>query len=255
MAHSQNVGNDEGMESFGLGGGFGFTGVGMERLGATEYTLVTMLVDVTGSTEGFAADLRTALVTAVEACKKSPRSDNLLVRVVTFSTSVGPANELHGFKPLSEITVDDYPQFRPGGSTPLYDAAHLAVKAMVDYGKTLTEQDFLVNGIFFHITDGEEYPAGCSTATPAMVKKLMQQATSGEELESLVSILIGINASQCLAALQTFQKAAGFTQFIDCGEATKGTLAKLADFVSQSVSSQSQSLGTGGPSQNIAATI
>ena len=45
------------------------------------------------------------------------------------------------------------------------------------------------------------------------------------------------------------------SQYIDAGAATKGKLAKLADFVSQSVSSQSQALGTGGPSQNISATI
>ena len=42
---------------------------------------------------------------------------------------------------------------------------------------------------------------------------------------------------------------------IDVGDATPRKLAKLAAFVSQSISSQSQALGTGGPSQNIAATI
>jgi hypothetical protein len=36
---------------------------------------------------------------------------------------------------------------------------------------------------------------------------------------------------------------------------TEGKLAKLAGYISQSVSSTSQALGTGGPSQNIAATI
>ena len=45
------------------------------------------------------------------------------------------------------------------------------------------------------------------------------------------------------------------TKFIDAGAANERSLAKLADFVSQSISSQSQSLGTGGPSQNISAVI
>ena len=42
---------------------------------------------------------------------------------------------------------------------------------------------------------------------------------------------------------------------IDAGDATPAKLAKLAVFISTSISSQSQHLGTGGPSQQIAATI
>ena len=42
---------------------------------------------------------------------------------------------------------------------------------------------------------------------------------------------------------------------IDMEQLTSEARENLAEFVSQSVSSQSQSLGTGGPSQNISATI
>ena len=54
--------------------------------------------------------------------------------------------------------------------------------------------------------------------------------------------------------LDGFATEAGM-KYLSAGDATNGKLAKLAEFVSQSVSSQSQSLGTGGPSQTIAATI
>ena len=77
----------------------------------------------------------------------------------------------------------------------------------------------------------------------------------GEDIESLITILIGINAADCTQELDDFRQQAEIDQYIDAGKATKGKLAKLADFVSQSVSSQSQALGTGGPSQNISATI
>jgi hypothetical protein len=55
--------------------------------------------------------------------------------------------------------------------------------------------------------------------------------------------------------MMTGRSEVGITQFIDAGDATKGKLAKLAAFVSQSISSTSQALGTGGPSQAIAATV
>lgn len=245
--------NDDGMELYQLGGNFTFQGARIERLGATEYTLVTIAVDVTGSTYDFANDLRESLITAVEACKKSARSDNLLLRVITFSTEYEKGvNELHGFKLLYEIDPSDYPQFKPDGLTPLYDAVYSSVGALVDYGETLMENDFFSNGIVFIITDGAN---NASTATPRMIREAIESVRQEEKLESLVSVLIGINVGIYQRELEEFQKEAGLDQFIDAGEATKGKLAKLADFVSQSVSSQSQALGTGGPSQNISATI
>jgi len=234
------------------GSNFTFQGTRVGDLGATEYTLCAVVIDVTGSTAAFAGELRNMLLTVVDACKKSPRSDNLLLRVVTFSSYVG-INELHGFKPLADIDpAADYPPFHPDGLTPLCDAAFSAVGAMIDYGAELMKNDFLANGIAFIVTDGEE---NSSSTTPAMVKSLIVNARQEEKLESLLSILIGVNAASCRSALERFQREAGIDQYVDAGAATPGNLAKLAAFVSQSVSSQSQALGTGGPSQNIAATI
>ncbi|MCK4553426.1 hypothetical protein KAU19_00490 [Candidatus Parcubacteria bacterium] len=247
---------DDTMETGNIGGmqAFKFSNTRIEHLGATEYTLVTIAVDETGSVYGFENDLRNSLITAVEACKKSPRSDNLLLRVIKFSTMFpNGVEELHGFKPLAEINPqNDYPQFNPGGMTPLNDACYSAIGAMNVYGKKLIDDDFGVNAIAFIITDGGE---NASTATMAMVKEESNKAITGEIVESIVSVLIGINAAEYKQELIEFKDEAGLTQFIDAGKATKGKLAKLADFVSQSVSSQSQSLGTGGPSQNISATI
>lgn len=242
------------METHRIGGNFTFSGARISNLGATEYTLSTIMVDTTGSIMGHEGALLDMLVAAVQACQKSPRSDNLLLRVCTFSSSYpNGVNEVHGFKPLADINLADYPPFRVYGSTPLCDACYSAIGATNAYGKQLVDQDFLVNAISFVITDGEE---NASTATPAMVKAEAAKSVSGEVLELHVSVLIGIVTSGSSApALQRFQQEAGITQFIDAGDVTKGKLAKLAAFVSQSVSSQSQSLGTGGPSQNIAAVI
>lgn len=250
------------METGTIGGmqSFQFSSTRIEHLGATEYTLATIAVDETGSVAGFADELRNSLAIAVESCKKSPRSDNLLVRVIKFSTAFpNGVEEIHGFKPLSEIDPNkDYPALRPAGQTPLYDAVFSAVGATVAYGEKLMVNDFLANGIVFIITDGDEYPRppnNPSTATPEMIKDEVGKTVTGEKLESLTTILIGINTAQCSSILAEFKEKAGISQYIDAGEASKGKLAKLAAFVSQSTSSQSQAIGTGGPSQNIPAKI
>lgn len=237
------------------GSNFTFQGARLTRLGATEYTLVTIAVDVTGSTSGFAKELRDMLIAAVESCKKSPRSDNLLVRAILFSTSFGRngVSELHGFKLLSDIDPQvDYQAFSPQGNTPLFDAVYSAVGAMVEYGGELTKNDYLANGIVFVVTDGDD---NRSLATPGMIRTKIKQAAQGEKLESLVTVLVGINAMLYQRELDAFCQDAGLTHYIDMGEVTPGKLAKLGGFISRSVSSQSQAIGTGGPSKNIAATI
>lgn len=247
--------DDDTMVTSSIGGmqRFQFSGKRTEHLGATEYTLATVAVDVTGSVQPFAAELRKALITATDACRKSPRANNLLSRVVLFSTSLGNSGieEIHGFKPLGEIDPAMYPQFSPAGMTNLYDAAFSAIGATNAYAKTLMDQDFLANGIVFVITDGDD---NASSATVKMIAEEMARGANSEHIESLIGVLVGINCSTFRHKLEQLAKDAGM-QFLDAGDATPQRLAKLASFVSQSVSSQSQSLGTGGPSQNIAATI
>ena|SRR3989344_1024847 len=236
-----------------IGSGFSFKGARIDHLGATEYTLVTIAVDETGSVVAFKDELRKMLVMAVEACKKSPRSDNILIRVIKFSSKYAKGvDEIHGFKPLSEIDTAAYPAFNPGGMTPLCDAAFSIIGAMNVYGKQLLDQEFGANGIGFLITDGDN---NNSTATEAMVKAEAKKSVSGETLESLITVLIGINVAEFKKTLEDFQRNTGITQFIDAGDASPRKLAKIADFVSSSVSSTSLALGTGGPSQNISPTI
>ncbi len=239
--------------SFGGSSNFKFSGVRTEHLTASEYTLVNIGVDVTGSTGGFSQELRNCLIAAVQSCKKSPRSDNLLLRVYLFSSIyAGGIHEIHGFKPLAEIDPNDYPQLDSNGMTPLYDAAYSAVGSINSYAKALYDDEFMSNAISFIITDGADND---SAMGPMAVRKEVESALTAEFLESHIIVLIGINVAQYRAQLEHFQKEAKLDKFIDAGDATPSKLAKLAEFVSQSVSSQSQSLGTGGPSQAISATI
>ena len=247
--------DDDTMEEMYIGtSNFNFSGTRLEHLAASEYTLVTIGVDTTGSVGGFEKQLVTMLKMVVVACKKSPRAENLMIRVIKFSSRFNNGvEEIHGFKMLSDIDPDnDYPDIQVGGMTPLLDALFSGVGAMCKYGEHLIANRYTCNGILFVITDGAEND---STATESMVKQQLAESVKVEVLESLVSVLIGINAKDCLDTLTAFKDNIGLTQFVDAGDATEGRIAKLAAFISQSTSSTSQALGTKGPSQNITLTI
>ena len=246
---------DDSMQSLKIGGSFNFTGTRVERLGAvaSEFTIADISIDVSGSVLCFAKQLKEMLINSIDGCKKGPRPENVLLRVTLFSSKYpNGVNEIHGYKPLNEIDTNSYPDIQPEGETPLYDACYSVIGAQNAYAQKLKDQDFTSNGIAYIITDGGE---NASTATAQMVADEAKKSVSGEVLESMISILIGINASQYSSWLSKFQKDAGLTQYIDAGDATPGKLAKLGKFMSQSTSSQTQAKGTGGPSQNISATI
>lgn len=239
---------NENMQSHSIdGSNYGFSAVGVDDLGASEYTIVDLVIDVSSSVIDFRQEIEDCLKTIVKTCRHSPRADNLMLRVVTFNQNV---SEVHGYKPLNEINVDDYTGvIQPSGMTSLYDAAHNAIAALTQYGKDLVDQDFEANGIVFVITDGAD---NRSTQTANGVGKALGDAVRSEALESVRSVLVGVDGGYGVAQyLQGFQKDAGFDQYVGIGDATESSLAKLADFVSRSISAQSQALGTGGPSQSL----
>ena len=226
-------------------GQYGFSATRLNDLGATEYTLVTIVCDVSPSVSGFVKEMENALVEIVKACKYSPRADNLMIRLVIFSTGM---TEVHGFKLLEQCNPNDYKKIlRTNGGTALYDAAENAIAAITAYGKQLSDADFATNGIVFVLTDGED---NASTLTVRNVRDGLQGAVLNESLESLISILIGVNVqdAQIGAYLQDFKNEAGFTQYVEIDKADAKALARLADFVSRSISAQSKALGSGGSS-------
>jgi len=138
--------------------------------------------------------------------------------------------------------------------TALFDATENAIASTAAYGKQLIANDFNANGIVFVITDGDN---NNSKLTVKYVKEAFQYALKEETLESLVSILIGVNVQEALLSqkLSEFKDQAGFTQYLEIDNAKASTLAKLAEFVSKSISSQSQALGTGGASQQLPTSL
>jgi len=229
---------------------YGYSAADLGDLGATEYTLVTIVVDESGSTSGFKNEMEACIQEVIKSCKFSPRSDYLMVRLVTFRETM---REIHGFKQLIDCDLPDYDDcLSPGGTTLLFESAMNAINATADYGKDLDENDYDVNAIVFVITDGMDNESG--SITTASVGDALKKAMMDEHLESIMSILIGVGVgsySGVSTYLDDFKKDAGLSQYIEMKDANEKTLAKLADFISKSVSSQSSSLGTGDKSQTL----
>jgi len=234
--------NDPSLDAKNLTGShYGYSATTLENLGATEYTLATILVDVSGSVGGFKGELEKCIQSIIEACKSSPRANNLLVRLISFDDII---EEIHGFKMLDNCKPNDYTGILTiRGSTALFDASKNAILASNDYAKTLYDNDFSVNGIMFIITDGGD---NASTASAKDVGNAIKQCELDEKLESFITVLVGVGInkySTTSAYLSNFQKDAGLSQYEQIDKTDPDTFAKLAGFVSKSISLQSKSLG------------
>jgi len=245
---------NDNLEEHGLpSGSFGYSGARLDDLGATEYTLVDLVVDVSSSVSSFKSEMEKCLQQIIQACKMSPRADNLMLRLIVFADDL---HEIHGYKLLENCNLGDYDNLlKTGGCTALFDASENSIMAQTDYAKKLSDSDFQVNGIAFFLTDGEDNRSKC---TESDVGKAISEAMRTEALESLVTVLIGVGTkayATVSASLDRFKQGANLTQFVEVGSASAKTLAKLAEFVSKSISSQSQSLGTGGASTPVSLNI
>lgn len=242
------LGND--IETFKTPQNYTFSGVRAEDLGASEYTLVNIVVDISGSIANFVNELRDCVKTIYETCNdpKNPRRDNLLFRVVRFDNRV---EEHHGFQMLGVLNPNDYDNLVIArGSTALYDSAHTTIDAALVYAKDLSKQGVVVNAINFVLTDGCD---NASKYSPSEIANLVDKAKKNEYLESIINILIGVSCGDASVKtyLDRFHTEAKFDQFIDIGTADKKTLMKLAEFVSKSISSQSQALNSGSASKTL----
>jgi uncharacterized protein YegL len=230
-------------------GSYGYSAVGLDHLGASEYTLCTIIQDTSGSVGPFKDDMEKCLQEIIKACQLSPRADNLLLRLVNFDDDV---NEIHGYKLLSQCNLNDYNGcLKIGGMTALFDATENAIAATGDYAKNLSGNDFSVNAIIFIITDGCDNKSALGADA---VKKVLNKLVKSEHLESIVTILVGVGTKYDQSvglALSKFTTDVQLTQYIEIDDANAKTLSKLAAFVSKSISAQSNAIGTGSASPSI----
>jgi len=235
-----------GLNSFMIpGGNYGYTGADIGGLQSFENTIAVGLVDESGSTTGFKLELEKCVKEIVKSLRDSDTADKLLYAHYHFDTNF---REVHGFKELANISPDDYDGcWSGGGCTTLYDSEVRIIQFLDDYSEQMRQQRYLCNGLLYVLTDGCDYG---STLSESAVVNAFETLHKSEGLESFISILIGINDDDYVQRkLEDHANKCGFSQYVKAGNADRKTLSKIAGFIAKSISSQSQMLGTGGPSQ------
>lgn len=236
-------------------GNFSYSAAKLNTLAASEYTLVTIASDVSGSVAGFKKEMEIALKESAEMCIHSPRVDNLLLRHIQFADTV---EETMGFTLFATINTSRFDNcLNIAGYTALNDAMINAVEASGSYGEQLAGADFSANGLIIVITDGCN---NNSNATVTMIQNAIKKVRQSEKLESLAIIVVGVNINDptTSSTLKQWIQDCGLdvtTDYIELKDATKKTLAKLAKFISKSISASSQALGTGGVSKQLAGPL
>lgn len=230
------------------GSTYGYSATRIEALGASEYTLVAIAADDSGSVTPFRAEIERCIAEIVRACGTAPRADHLMLRTLAFH---GKIREVHGFRPLLACPLSDYDGcLKRGGATALYDACHNAVASVTAYGRTLTQGGLAANAVVFVITDGWD---NRSSLDAAAVKAAIEDAVTGEALEAVHTVLVGVNVAEHAVGqrLAEFSAQVGFDQYLELKAADRDTLARLAAFATRSIAVASQALGTGAPVKSL----
>jgi hypothetical protein len=225
-----------------IGSGFQFSAISADDMGASEYTLVAIAADKSSSVYNFATEIEKCLVTSLQGCMESPRVDNLLVRLLTFNSQL---DEIHGYKHLADCPIANYQGIiKPGGCTSLFDACISSIDSLATLGKQMIRDKYTANGLSVIITDGMDVG---STQTINAVAEAIARSRRSECLESILNILIGINVNEpeVSQALNTLKTVGKFDEYIEAKDASPKTFARIAKFISRSISSQSQAIQTG----------
>lgn len=233
-------------------GNFTFSAVSPDDLEELGYTVATVVLDASGSLE-YKKDLLVEMLRVIaNGLKKSSRKETILLRVITFNETI---SELHGFKPVSQIDpIKEYIGIDPEGMTALVDAMFSAVASTYEYAKKMHDDGYDANACVYVITDGMDNK---SKKFPKDVSDQIAKMKAGEEVESIITALFGVNDptsgwSQDVAdALSRLQAHVDFTEYIDAGDVDEKNVGKIGGVVSSSITSTSQALGKGGPSQQL----
>lgn len=242
------------------GGGFAYTRQNIATIEGSRRTLCNIVADESPSVDSFIREIEAAVRDSIIALQgkmvngvfhPNPLAGQIMASTLAFSNT---QREVHGYLDVPYIDPLQYLNaFRPNGGTDIESAVLLALSGMESMSGDLYDQDFLVNGVFICITDGQSFshhagPQVIKAKQDSMLKK--DPAT----LESLTSVLVGVNCptdGTLNRYLNDFKTKGGFTEYVALPDATPETIRQLVGIISKSVSSSSKSLGSGAaPSLN-----
>jgi Mg-chelatase subunit ChlD len=144
--------------------GLGCVGAQIDSLNTDDVTLLSVLIDASGSMGSVRADVIDAFNQMARALADSKARDSILMSAWTFSDK---PTLLFGYTPIDSVKDLTKATYAPNGATALYDAAMDAFTGIVAYGQELRNGGIRTRCIVVVITDGGD---NMSSHTAAAVK-------------------------------------------------------------------------------------
>jgi hypothetical protein len=154
----------------------GAAGKALEDLTASDVTLVTLLVDASGSIadRGLEQAVRDGQNALLDAFGGAKEKDSVLLALWTFNDQ---PKVVHAYVPVDEATRLDSKTYRGRGATRLYDTWCDALTANVAYAQRLRDGGTPTRSIVVVLTDGEDVG---STRTSRDCSKLSKDLLASE---------------------------------------------------------------------------
>ncbi len=202
---------------------FGALGVGLDDLESEDVTLVSYVLDASGSMQPHAADLTAAFAAEIAAMSGARSAEQVLVSVTVFQDA---PKLLFGYRKLADVPRLDGGAYVPSGCTALFDAAHGALSHLEGYRKLLRDSGVRARAVVLVMTDGED---NASTRRPDEVKAIASRLALDE---GAVLAYVGFGGDE---ATQRAQAAAiGFPTVLTAA-LTAGEIRRVLGQVSRSV--------------------
>ena len=125
-------------------------GIDVDDVEASEATLVSALLDDSGSMAGVAAEAREGFNHVMDALSDSKQSEGILMMVSNFGGVVRP------YSLITDIERLDTQNYQPMGGTPLYDATLVMLGAAVTKVAQFEQSGVACRSVNFIVTDGDD---------------------------------------------------------------------------------------------------
>lgn len=210
----------------------GCVGLGADDLGASDATLVSVVLDMSGSMEPHRKDVIDAYNAMIRSLSGAKAATSILVSTWAFEDKARLLSSFEAVESKPRLTQAVY---APSGTTALYDAVLGAMTGLVAYGQRLWDEGVPTRRVLFVLSDGED---NASKATASAVRTA---AAALARQEAYTLAYAGFGASDLAAQAA----AIGFPNVVTAS-ATDSDIRRVFRQVSQSVIRVSQGATVGG---------
>lgn len=204
----------------------GCIGLDADSLDSPDATLVSVVLDMSGSMQPFKRAVIEAYDAMLAALSGAKAATSILVSTWAFSDR---PTLLSSYEPVERKPRLSSAVFQPDGGTALYDATLHALTGLVGYGQELWDQGIPTRRVLFVLSDGDD---NASRASAADVKTL---AESLRQKESATLAYAGFGTTDP----HTQAARLGFSDVVTAS-ASESELRRIFRQVSQSVLRVSQ---------------